>query len=105
MEMVSLGVWVDALRQSDSGAAKDIAQNTAIKLLDFFDGMVSKGSDTLFEVSKNASCGALDCRNWSGLGRMAGALDETAVLLSLSSGIMLREIPGTYYEAADVRQH
>lgn len=44
--VVSWNEWVDALAQSQSGAAEDVMQNPGLKLLDFFSGLkVEKNDD------------------------------------------------------------
>ncbi|KAI1073845.1 hypothetical protein F5B20DRAFT_478457 [Whalleya microplaca] len=52
IETVPLEAWVDALRKSAS-KTEDVAQNPAIKLLDFFESMLDKNEEpTLLETKK-----------------------------------------------------
>ncbi|KAI0478019.1 hypothetical protein F4859DRAFT_520911 [Xylaria cf. heliscus] len=46
VEVVSLGTWIDALRDSAS-KTEDIARNPAIKLVDFFESLVDTGATFL----------------------------------------------------------
>ncbi|KAI5918368.1 hypothetical protein F4810DRAFT_704251 [Camillea tinctor] len=52
IEMVSLEAWISSLRESVS-AIEDIERNPAIKLLDFFEGLVGKTTEpALLDVEK-----------------------------------------------------
>ncbi|KAI0120267.1 hypothetical protein F4776DRAFT_633434 [Hypoxylon sp. NC0597] len=46
LEMVPLETWVDALRESTS-KTEDLTRNPAVKILDFFEGIVKKSRDPI----------------------------------------------------------